>query len=189
MTVKVRLTKKSDIPCLTFEVQMTGAPLSTRTCVHDFPVTVLPRRLWTDFKEPALPHFDASISLPELKKLKHLMERYKSLGQAVTVTASKQGRLSLGLESEEGVFSTHYPDLRVPVYRDDTLPWQRGDSALLPDTASVKVDLRRLGLFLSTDLGQPKRVVANIVDSEMLHMFFLYDDLLTQYFLPVTHKQ
>ena len=75
------------------------------------------------------------------------------------------------------------------MYRDDTLPWQRGDSALLPDTASVKVDLRRLGLFLSTDLGQPKRVVANIVDSEMLHMFFLYDDLLTQYFLPVTHKQ
>ena len=86
----------------------------------------------------------------------------------MTVTATKQGRLSLKIEGEDGVFSTHYPDLRVPVYRDDTLPWQRGDSALLPDTASVRVDLRRLGLFLSAELGQSKRAIANLVDTEML---------------------
>jgi len=189
-SVKVKLTKKKDTPCLTFEVEMMGAPLvSSRTCVHDFPVIVLPRKLWSDFREPGLPQFDVSICLPEMKRLKHLLERYKTLGQAVTVTATKQGRLSLKMEGEDGVFSTHYPDLRVPVYRDDTLPWQRGDSALLPDTASVRVDLRRLGLFLSAELGQSKRAIANVVDTEMLHMFFLYDDLLIQYFLPVTHKQ
>ena len=95
----------------------------------------------------------------------------------------------LKVESDEGVFSTHYPDLRVPVFRDDTLPWQRGDSAVTSDTAAVRVDLRRFGLFLSGEQSQPKRAIANIVDSEMLHMFFVHEDLLVQYFLPATSKQ
>ena len=34
--------------------------------------------------------------------------------------------------------------------------------------ASVRVDLRRLGLFLSAELGQSKRAIANLVDTEML---------------------
>ena len=187
-SVKMKLTKKNDTPCLTFDVELAGAAINTRTCVHDFPVIVLPRKVWADFKEPSLPQFDISICLPELKKLRHLLERYKSLGQAVTVSANKSGRLSLKVESDEGTFSTHYPDLRVPVYRDDTLPWQRGDSAALPDSAAVRVDLRRLGLFLSGDQSPPKRAIANIVDSDTLHMFFLHEDLLVQYFLPATSK-
>ena len=78
-SVKVKLTKKNDTPCLTFEVEMMGAPLvSSRTCVHDFPVIVLPRKLWSDFREPGLPQFDVSICLPEMKRLKHLLERHNS---------------------------------------------------------------------------------------------------------------
>ena len=43
-SVKVKLTKKKDTPCLTFEVEMMGAPLvSSRTCVHDFSVIVVSR--------------------------------------------------------------------------------------------------------------------------------------------------
>ena len=78
-SVKVKLTKKNDTPCLTFEVEMMGAPLvSSRTCVHDFPVIVLPRKLWSDFREPGLLQFDVSICLPEMKRLKHLLERHNS---------------------------------------------------------------------------------------------------------------
>jgi len=191
-SVKMKLTKKNNVPCLTFDVEfdvhVSGHPVSTRTCVHDFPVTVLPRKVWSDFKEPAIPQFDISIGMPELRKVRHLLERYKTLGQAVTVMANKEGKLTMKVESDEGVFSTHYPDLKVPVYRDDTLPWQRGDSAMLPDSAGVRVDLRRFSLFLTGEQVQPKRAIVNIVEKEMLHMFFLHEDHLVQYFLPATSK-
>jgi len=189
-SVKMKLTKKNNVPCLTFEVELPALSLS-RVCVHDIPVAVLPRKVWADYKEPPLPPFDVSICLPELKKLKHLMERFKTLGNAVTITASKQGKLSLKVESDEGVFSTHYPDLRVPVYRDDTLPWRKPESQANVDpefSASVRVDLKRISLFLAGEQLQPKKAIANIVDSDMLHMFFMHDDLLVQYYLPATSK-
>jgi len=189
-SMKMKLTKKNNVPCLTFEVEL-PALIEGRVAVHDIPVNVLPRKVWGEYKEPPMPPFDVSICLPDLKKLKHLMERFKTLGQAVTITAGKQGKLSLKVESDEGVFSTHYPDLRVPVFRDDTLPWRKPDSQAMMDpdfTASVRVDLKRLGMFLSGEQLQPKRAIANIVEGEVLHMFFVHDDLLVQYFLPTTSK-
>ena len=186
-SVKIKLVRKKEVPLLTFDVDI-GPALRDRNCVHDIPVVVLPRKMWEEYKEPALPQFDISICLPELKKLRHLMERYRTLGQSVTITANKEGRLSLQVESEDGVFSTHFPDLKVPVYRDETLPWQRTDTQLLLDIASVRVDLKRLNMFLVGEELQPKRVIANIVEREMLHMFFIHDDLVVQYFLPATCK-
>ncbi|XP_060079892.1 checkpoint protein HUS1-like [Ylistrum balloti] len=58
--LKIKLTKKHT-PCLTVEVDLPTLSAHSRTVVHDIPVTVIPRRLWTDFEEPELPHFDVSI--------------------------------------------------------------------------------------------------------------------------------
>jgi len=189
-SLKIKLTKKNETPCLTFEVELPSQALS-RTCVHDIPVQVLPRRVWKDYNEPPMPPFDVSICLPDLKKLKHLTERYKNVGQSVTITVSRRGRLSLKVESDDGVFSTHYPDQRVPVYRDDTLPWRKPDDHSVTDpdySASVRVDLKRFNMFLSGEQLLPKRSIANIVDQEILHMFFVHDDLVVQFFLPATSK-
>jgi len=192
-SLKVKLTKKNSVPCLTFDVEQAGVTGmgDGRVCVQDIPVSVLPRKVWGEYSEPPMPHFDVSICLPELKKLRHVCDRFKVLGQAVTVTAGKAGTLSLKVESDEGVFSTHYTDLRAPVFRDDTLPWRRQDSQAVQDpnfTASVRVDLKRLSSYLSGEQLQPKRAIANIVEGDMLHMFFLHDDLLIQYFVPATSK-
>ena len=107
LPLQVKLTKKSSVPCLTFEVELPGLQ-GSRTCVHDIPVSVtlssycyffllllllpnpcscpcscslliqvLGRTVWKDYQEPALPPFDVSICLPDIKKLRHLTERYK----------------------------------------------------------------------------------------------------------------
>ena len=206
-SVKVKLTKKN-VPCLTFEVELPGNdPTTSRMCIHDIPVTVLGRNVFKDYQEPSMPPFDVSICLPDTRKLKHLMERFSKLGRAVTITASKQGSLSLKVESDEGEFCTRYPDVKVPVFRDDTLPWRRPDTQQDPlQEASVRVDLKRLSLFLAGETLQPKRAIANIVDREVishilgsrysvlytnhclqvLHMFFVHEDLVVQYFIPAT---
>jgi len=188
--LKIKLTKKNDTPCLTFEVDLPSLASGT-TCIHDIPVQVLPRRVWKDYSEPAMPPFDVSICLPDLKKLKHLTERYKNVGQSVTISVTKRGSLSFKVEGDEGVFSTHYPNLRVPVYRDDTLPWKKpvNDSTADVDiSASVRVDLKRFNMFLSGEQLLPKRSIANVVDNEVLHMFLVHDDLVVQFFLPATTK-
>ena len=69
--LKMKLIRRSEVPCLAFEVEM-GQPLRDRNCVHDFPVVVLPRKLWGEYKEPTMPRFDISICLPELKKLRQV---------------------------------------------------------------------------------------------------------------------
>jgi len=176
------------VPCLTFEVELPGNdPTTPRMCIHDIPVAVLGRNVFKDYQEPTMPPFDVSICLPDTRKLKHLMERFSKLGRAVTITASRQGSLSLKVESDEGDFCTRYPEVKVPVYRDDTLPWRRPDTQHDPlQEASVRIDLRRLSLFLAGESSQPKRAIANIVDREVLHMFFVHEDLIVQYFIPAT---
>jgi len=186
-SVKMKLTKKFSVPHLTFDVELPGLK-GPRICVHDVPVTVLGRTVWKDYQEPAMPPFDVSICLPDIRKLRHLIERYKVLGQAVTLTATRQGNLSLKVESDEGVFSTHYPDLKVPIFRDDTLPWRRPETQDQIQAASVRVDLKRLALFLGGEQQHPKRAIANIVDKEVLHMFFVHEDLVVQYFVPATSR-
>jgi len=188
--LKIKLTKKNDTPCLTFEVELPSLALS-RIVVHDIPVQVLPRRVWNDYKEPPMPPFDVSICLPDLKKLKHLTERYKNIGQSVTITVSKRGRLSFKVEGDDAIVSTHYPDQKVPVYRDDTLPWRKPQDLSVNDpdfSASVRVDLKRFNMFLSGEQLMPKRSIANVVDGEILHMFLVHDDLVIQFFLPATSK-
>ena len=179
-SVKVKLTKKN-VPCLTFEVELPGNdPTTSRMCIHDIPVTVLGRNVFKDYQEPTMPPFDVSICLPDTRKLKHLMERFSKLGKAVTITASKQGSLSLKVESDEGEFCTQYPDVKVPVFRDDTLPWRRPDTQQDPlQEASVRIDLKRLSLFLAGETLQPKRAIANIVDREVIH-----SDLTLPYYKP-----
>lgn len=75
-SLKVKLTRKHDVPCLSFEIELApsataalasfvhgndttaaagGAnPASSRTCTHDVPVNLIPRRLWQDFAEPEM---------------------------------------------------------------------------------------------------------------------------------------
>ena len=190
-SVKIRLTKQGNVPNLTFDVELVAG----RVVTHDIPVSVLPRKVWSDYQEPALPSFDISVCLPEVKRLRHLLDRYRNLGAAVTVTASREppavsgsglGRLAFRVTSDEGVFTTSYPDLQLPVYSSGG-PGPgpgTGDGA----AASVRVDIKRLHQFLAGEQLQPKRAIANIVDQQALHMFFLHEELLVQYFLPATNR-
>lgn len=54
---------------------LSGRP---RLVVHDMPVTLIPRRLWAVHQEPRMTdRFDASLYLPPLKLLRHVVERMK----------------------------------------------------------------------------------------------------------------
>lgn len=137
-SLKIKLTRKMDNPCLSFEIELSSPALSfgggaggtsltstlssgSRRCVHDVPINLIPRRLWEDFNEPELRRFDVSICLPELKSLKVLTERFKNLGSHFTISANKSGRLKLKLENDNIDVVAHFKDLEVPDYGDEML--------------------------------------------------------------------
>lgn len=73
-SLKIKLTRKHFVPCLSFEIDLSTASgslgdgsiaaASSRMCVHDVPVNIIPRRLWGEYKEPEMHAFDVSLYLP-----------------------------------------------------------------------------------------------------------------------------
>ncbi|KAJ9574065.1 hypothetical protein L9F63_008591 [Diploptera punctata] len=212
-SVKVKLTNKKS-PCLTFEIMLSEFSHS-RLCVHDIPVTVIPRRDWKLFQEPKVPNFDVSIQLPSLKLLRTVAERMKTLSPYVTVLANQEGVLVLKVETPDATVSTHFKDLIVQSQHKMGVPLARSwlteasgrssecdtSRSLLqtpPPTSppncklyksdeyySARVDVRKFVQFLSSEQVNPNKVVCNIVDDQMVVLFLLHEDITLHYYLPV----
>ena len=130
-SLKVKLTRKYESPCLSFEIEIGSLlPLTSSTslgaagsnlrhCIHDIPVTLIQRKHWSDFKEPIVQKFDVSIYLPELKKLKHIVERYKNLDNAVILQANRNGELRFTLENQRVTVGTYFTNLETPTLVND----------------------------------------------------------------------
>ena len=48
----------------------------------------------------------------------------------------------------------------------------------------VRVDLKKLLLYLSADHIVPKRTLANFVEGKLIHLFLIHDNICIQYLLP-----
>ena len=131
--MKVKLTRKYDSPCLSFEIEISslvsvaagtgliasGSGGNIRHCIHDIPVTLIPRKHWSDFKEPVVQKFDVSIYLPDLKRLKHIAERYKNLDNTVVLQANRSGELRFTLENQRVTVGTYFKNLETPPFVND----------------------------------------------------------------------
>ncbi|TRY75464.1 hypothetical protein TCAL_06413 [Tigriopus californicus] len=130
-SVKLKLTKKRDSPCLSFDLELApGNVAASGTCrqvTHDFPVVLIPRSQWTEFQEPAIPPFQVSIYLPELKLVKSLVDRYKNMGKRMTMEANNQGKLRFVLESDTLKVITHFAHCARPKF-DESLNQSRNMS-------------------------------------------------------------
>ena len=135
-----------------------------------------------------MPAFDVSLYLPELKQLKHLIERYKSLGSHLTLEANRAGRMRLSMETDAVNVVTHFRDLESPDVRllDSSRNMTRASRVADDDDfASVRVDLKRFSLFLAAgEQLQPRKVLANVCGDRVVHVFAVHDDVCVQYFVP-----
>lgn len=177
-SLKVKLSKKHT-PCLTLEVELPSVSLHARTVVHDVPVQLIPRRQWHLYKEPEMPKFDASVYLPSLRQVKHVVERMKTLSPNISLSANKRGTLITSVSTDVVSVSTHFKNLNVPVWDEED--HSEDDPEKLH---SATVDIKKLAFFLQGIQVIPTKVICNIADRRVIHMFLLNDDVTLQYFLP-----
>lgn len=174
-TVKLKLTRKHEQACLSFNIEMA----SNRQCVHDIPVSPIPRKDWMDYSKPDYEivsgHF-VSLVLPDVKKLKHIVDRYKNLGPYVKFEASQRGQLGLSLLSDRVTLSTHFKELQVV----------KNPSAINEEAepVTINIELKKLASALGADHIGSKGCVLHFVREKLLHVSLMTNNVCLDYFLP-----
>ncbi|XP_063425035.1 checkpoint protein HUS1-like [Mytilus trossulus] len=185
--IKIKLTKKH-VPCLTFEIDQPTLSSHSRTVVHDVPVSVIPRRLWEDYEEPELPHFDVSIAMPQMKLLKNMIDKMKNLSNHMVLSANQNGEMKLSVETDMAAVSTHFRDLINPSTLDQVPSSHDSSPERVKDPnefSKARIDIRKFAQFLSGQLVNPTKVICNIVHNKVVHFLLLNEDVSLQYFMPV----
>ncbi|ODM90921.1 Checkpoint protein HUS1 [Orchesella cincta] len=181
--LKIKLTKKF-VPCLTFETEFQSIN-STPTCVHDVPVVLVLRRMWSHYQDPDVPPFDISIGMPELKMVRLALDRMKNLGPRLTITANRRGRLSLSVDAYNVKCTVKFNDLRVYDINDGDVQESEEDTTQDPDLQfSVEVDMKTMIQMISSDLHKPTNFICSLCETRRLHLYFLYGDISLQYSIP-----
>ncbi|KAG8572295.1 hypothetical protein GDO81_012006 [Engystomops pustulosus] len=181
--VKIKLTNRH-CPCLTVAVELPSLSSTSRIVTHDIPVSVIPRRLWNDFKEPTVPTFDVSIYLPTIKTMKSVVERMKNLSNLIVIEANRNGEINLKIETDLVSVSTHFKDLGNPPWVSDDASQSSTQERDTDVMSEATVDIKKLLQFLAGQQVNPNKAICNIVHKRMVHFIFLHDDVSLQYFIP-----
>ncbi|XP_036309670.1 checkpoint protein HUS1 isoform X4 [Pipistrellus kuhlii] len=152
--LKVKLTNKH-FPCLTVSIELVSVSSSSRMVTHDIPVKVIPRKLWKNLQEPAVPDSDI-------------------------IEANLNGDLNLKIESELVSVTTHFKDLGNPPSASENESEDRSPEQM----AEVQVDIRKFLQFLAGQQVNPTRGICNVVSHKMVHFDLLHEDVSLQYFIP-----
>ena len=180
--VKIKLTKKQGA-FITVEIsQPTGLATTLRTIQHDIPVSVVPNRLWSAYQEPDMPDVDVSIYLPPLKLLKTVVDRMKTLGNFITISANMSGELWVTLETDVVTATTFFKDLQNHHFSDAPVT-EESVSAL----HEACVDIRKFSQFFQGQFN-PTKVICNIIDGKGLQLFLLHEDVSMQYYIPAVAR-
>jgi len=186
--LKVKLARKHEIPCLSFEIESGCA--EQRVSIIDFPIVLIPRKRWgTEIKDPpsmAEATADVSLYMPDTKRVRHLADRYKSLGQHVEVTGARDGKLTFTMSNERVEISTFFKNLEVPKHGAVRLAGNvsTGDADAI--TATVRVEMKKLSSLLGVaDMGF-KRTLANFLHNQSIHFIHFDETLIMQYILPTS---
>ncbi|XP_029445694.1 checkpoint protein HUS1 isoform X5 [Rhinatrema bivittatum] len=156
--VKIKLTKKH-CPCLTVAVELPSLSSSSRIVTHDIPVGVIPRKLWSDFREPGVPDFDI-------------------------IEANRNGEMNLKIETDLVSVTTHFKDLGNPPWVSDDASQGSFQDRDPEAMAEARVDIRKLLQFLAGQQVNPTKAICNIVNNKIVHFILLHEDVSLQYFIP-----
>ncbi|KGL87987.1 Checkpoint protein HUS1, partial [Charadrius vociferus] len=181
--VKIKLTNKH-CPCLRVAVELVSATMLLSIVTHDIPVGVIPRRLWSDFREPSVPDFDVSIYLPVLKTMKSVVERMKNLSNSIVIEANLSGEMNLKIQTDLVSVTTHFKDLGNPPWASEDGCQNSGQGRDPESMAEARIDIKKLQQLLAGQQVNPTKALCNIVSKRIVHFILLHEDVSLQYFIP-----
>ncbi|CAG9859398.1 unnamed protein product [Phyllotreta striolata] len=165
----IKLTNKQS-PCLTLEMELDAEEISSQI-VHDVPVEVISRKYWSNYEEPRFDDFHVTIQMPSLKSLRPIVERLKNLSNYLTVTANKNGRLTLQIKTTDVNLSVHFTDLSIQSFAGQLVTSDDDIEDSSNSQISSTIDIKKFLLFLAGLQINNTRVLCSIVHNKMVKLF------------------
>ncbi|XP_044745246.1 checkpoint protein HUS1 [Coccinella septempunctata] len=171
--LKIKLTNK-EFPCLTLEMELAPEDIQSRQCVHDIRVEVISRKHWSNYEEPRFNDFHVTISMPPLKHLKSIVERMKNMSHQLIVSANKNGRLILRIQTNTVTISSHFPDLNLESFAVGITSNNDIDDTNEDDemhAVSSTIDIKKFLMFLSGMQLNNCKALCGIVHNRMVKLY------------------
>ncbi|TPX36074.1 hypothetical protein SeMB42_g03916 [Synchytrium endobioticum] len=171
--VTLKLTKKDDLPVLSFICQNQSRTGKTLTVVQDVPVRVMTPQQTRELTEPVFGNADVYIILPALSNVRAITDRMKSLSAFVTIAANNSGDFIMKVAENKVKVETVFkelinPELDASQAQLSQEPSVNRNPALF---AEARVDVRDFQKFLQSYVVNPSQVVCCILDKRGLVLY------------------
>ncbi|TPX33873.1 hypothetical protein SmJEL517_g03354 [Synchytrium microbalum] len=148
--VVLKLTKKDDLPVLSFVMSNQSRSGKNVTVMQDVPVRVMTPQQTRELREPTVGNSEIYIMMPPLTSIKTIVEKMKSFSNFVTISANNSG------------------DFHDSQKLSQDIPQVDRDPALY---AEARIDVRDFIKFLQSSAVNPKEVVCCILDKKGLVIY------------------
>lgn len=168
--ITLKLTKKRERPCLTFEIAS-----DSLSVIQDVPVTIVDHDRLGELLEPELPDPKVKVRMPPLKSLRALVDRLRSVDDRdiLRITATSTGEMVLQIENEMVNIKTFYKGLALD--KKDSNQSQGGsgaeESKAAVVSATCSVSTKKLQNVLAAHALRSDFVVGCIIEH---HAFVLF---------------
>ena len=185
MEMKILLQNKSfgeerlKSPCLTLTFALPSMASKQKTIIHDVKVELIGQKEWHLFQEPSMPQIDASIILPDLKKIKTAIDSLKRMSSLLKISANSSGDMLFKIETDQVVVKMSFKNIETIKCED------LADQSLAPnEMKEVTIEIKKFSQILQSSF-EPTRTICNIVADRALQVFLcLEDQVVFQYLLP-----
>ncbi|KAJ1933947.1 Checkpoint protein hus1 [Kickxella alabastrina] len=171
----LRLTKKQHLPVLSLVIQTQSAMGREMVLTQDVPVRVLTPQQMESIREPMVPDGQVHVMMPSLGSVRSVVERMKSMGDRVAVSANRLGELNIRVNNELVDITTYFKGLEN--LNDDSVATQDGSQATVDrapgEYYTAVVDMKNFVRFLQSYHVAPKNIVCCIIENFAL-VFYVY---------------
>lgn len=176
--IRIKLCKKQSVPYLTVELDLPSISTlksHSRVITHDISVHVILSKT-LNFDEPQLLNANLSINLPNVKILKHMLERIKLLTDYIYLQASQNGDLVFKCDTDLVNVSTYFKQLQC-LNVDEPL-----------DIVNVRLNIKKLYEFINSLQFQPNKLICNFINDKYAHLFVIHHDIMLQYIIASVYN-
>ena len=172
--------ERKECPCLTLTFAIPSMASKQKTIIHDVKVELISQKDWHLFQEPSMPQLDASIILPDLKKIKIAVERLKNMSPLLKIAANSVGDMMLKVETDQVVVKMSFTNIET-IKCEDVLS---NPTSAPNEMKEVTIEIKKFLQILQSSF-EPTRTICNIVAQRALQVFLcLEDQIVFQYLLP-----
>ncbi|ORX60072.1 cell cycle checkpoint [Piromyces finnis] len=170
--VYCKLTKKTGLPSLSFNIKSIFRGDNPVLLVQDIPIRVLNMYHISEYKEPMVPQPHVHILMPPLVSVRTIIDRMKSMSNYLTISANYNGEFTLKIETESVSVETYFKDLICPELNQNENS-QSQQERPKEQFSGCQISIIDFEKFVHSYVINPSSVICSIIENFAV-VFYVY---------------